>query len=407
MRPQFARIIAIVAATAAPLLGLAAASPAHADTSPPSGCVSITDNNGVSGFPIHGNGHDKQVTTVRSSDCYTFINPFVSGGHTWYQLQETGSGLCLNDGAAPQLRLESCPLNNAGELVRIVGTGNNQLEFKQGSNYVTAASIMSGANVNVSTSSTPTGTNEWTFTKPVMHVIPVLFDGPTDANWTTIEKSEPYGAVNNVVVEICDLSGKCGGAATAKNPNWPATLDALVSAGIRPMYYIDTNFGAVAEKDVKTAIDNAMTWYGSDGIGFMFDQVDGTIATKQYYADLYNYVSTTKNNKNTIFFNAGSPPQYDMIVSTGSQTIIQVVENSETVWQGSLTFPSWMNSYNGSQFSVTIHDATANGWQQDMKLCDTRKILGGCYVTDETDGKYDVLPTFFANETAKAASYTS
>jgi hypothetical protein len=397
-----------------------AASPALADVAPPSGCTEITDNNGVSGFGLHDNGHNVQATTTRAAQCWQFLNPIVLGGHTWYQLEDTKAGLCLDDVKEADYP-ESCPLDDHNELWRIVGSGNNMLQNEASGHYLNAASISNNAVVGSTPNSSPQSTNTWTFTaeSPVFQTLPVLFaayPGYNSPYWSTLEQSEPYGEVSHVVLEICDTNGNCGGNAQSKNTNWDSTLTGLVSAGITPLYYIDTAFGADSLSSVETAVSNAMTWYGSDGIGIMFDEVNptgestscnGAANCYDYYQDLYNYVSTTESNKHTIFFNVGSPPD-ENYTAFGSQAIIQVFENTYANWTTYSTIePSWEKTCDcGKQLAATVTGATSAQYQNAQNLADGLPI-DNFYVTDETDGAYDVLPSYFANETAYGAHFTS
>jgi hypothetical protein len=379
--------------------------PALADVTPPPGCIEITDNNGVSGFGLYDNGHNVQAITTRAPQCWEFLSSAVSGGHTWYQVKEGIGGLCLDDVKEAEY-LESCPAADPAEMWRIAGASNNMLQNEASGHYLNAKSISNNAIVGSTPTSAPQSTNTWTFTalSPTMQVVPVLFEDYNAADWTTVANSEPYGAVSAAVIEIC-TNGLCGGAAQAKNLNWPATISMLGNAGITPLYYIDTDFGNVPLATVEAQAAQAVSWYGdssNDGIGFMFDQVAPNDAS--YYQALYNYVSSTLGDKLTIMFNAGAPPSTDYIF--GPQEILQVFEGNETAWNGA-TFPAWMQSEPASQFSATISGATAATYAGDITTAHNRHIER-IFINDETQQSppYNTLPSFFANETAAAAAVT-
>jgi hypothetical protein len=381
-------------------------SPALADVTPPSGCVEITDNNGISGFGLYDNGHNVQAISRRAAECWQFLSPTVLGGHTWYPLKDTQAGLCLDDVRETELP-ESCPAGDTAEMWRIVGASNNMLQNEASGHFLNAASISNNAVVGSTPNSNPQSTNTWTFTSqsPTMQVVPVLFEDYNAADWTKVANSEPYGAVRAAVIEICDLNGNCGGAATAKNPNWPATISMLGNAGITPLYYIDTNFGSVPLATVEAEAAQAVTWYGdsaNDGVGFMFDEVANNDTS--YYQSLYNYASSTLGDKLTVMFNAGAPTSTDYIF--GPQEILQVFEGSESSFN-SATFPDWMTSESASQFSATISGATSATYAGDITTAHNDHIER-IFINDETQQfpPYNTLPSFFANETAKAAAVT-
>jgi hypothetical protein len=421
------RLLGAGVALSLPLLTVPlAASPALADVAPPSGCTEITDNSGVSGFGLHDNGHNVQATSTRAAQCWQFLNQTISGGHTWYQLKDTAAGLCLDDVKEAEFP-ESCPAGDTAEMWRIVGANNNMLQNEASGHYLNAASISNNAIVGSTPNSNPQATNTWEISLQPSpgQVDPVAFPpfpGYNSSDWTAIENSEPFGAVTKAVVEICDLSGNCGGNAQSKNTNWDATLDALSNAGVTPLYYISTNNGSVPLTSLETAVDNGLTWYNGDGkgIGFLFDVANpsGSASCQQtaalaipcetYYQDLVNYVASTKGVKNTVMLNYGSPPDYNP-ATFGSSVIAQVFEGTQSDWTNRQPFPSWMSTCGcGSQLSVTLNDVSSTGWQSDVNAIHATDDIRNMYLTDGTGGNpYSGLATYFANETAYVASLSS
>jgi hypothetical protein len=408
MRPR--TVAAIVGALALSLLGLVAVNPASAQTTTPPGACDLFTNNSGQGFSIMDNGHNTQATTIRDGQCFGAVNPKMIGGVTYFQLEDPLRH-CLNEGVAGKVYLESCSADAASELIKLTGTNDNELEFKADSEYITTSAVGSGEDVIQSASGTATEENQWEYSNsvPVEQMIPVDFNGPTSSDWTTIEDSAPASEVESAVLEICDPLGNCGGAATEKNTAWDSTLGSLYLAGVRPLYYISTDYGAASLSTLETDISNAESWYGSYDIGFMLDEVSGTSADQSYYQDLYNYIDGTGagdlNLQVRVMMNAGTPPSVNYIF--GKDEILQVFENSETDWtNGSFFMPSWAASYCTCDFAAIISGATSSSYRTDIQDAE-KDGVGNVYVDDETASPppYNTLPSFFAAETAYTASY--
>jgi Spherulation-specific family 4 len=379
--------------------GARAAHAAAAQTLP-GGCWEANDSNGT-GFPLLDAGHNVQAYTERvTRTCFDYVNADTISGVQWFEVEDEDDGLCMNDAASDQVRFESCSVGDGNELVRFTGT--NQVEFRTDSMYMTAASISSGALVSVSSSSTPDAENEWLWTLPIMHDLTVMYPaypGYNSPNWTTIEDSEPYGAVQDVVLEICAPDGTCGGAADEPNPNWPATLSALNNAGVEPLYYIDTDYDADSLASVEAAVARAEKWYGigsgSDEInpGFFFDRVSTDDAS--YYQALYNYVETNYGAP-VVMFNPGTPPATSYYF--GPQEILNVYEGSEADFS-SAKMPSWMNSYPPAIFSAVVSAGTAGNLEKDIDTA-LDDGIDNLYVDDEAEPSpdYSTLPSFYSQE---------
>jgi Spherulation-specific family 4 len=406
----------VIAATAAALglslTGLVAVNPASAQESFPSACLTYTDNAGQ-GLSLQGDGHGNQpFLEAHSGDCLTPINEETISGVTYFQLEDHDGGFCLNEALAPKVVEESCPVDSSNELIRLAGTNGNELEFKADSEYVTTASVAGSQQLEQSSSATPTSENQWEWSNdaPVEQVLPVDFVGPTSSDWTTIGATAPAGEIENVILEICDPLGNCGGNATEANTSWDSTLQTLRSDdGVRPLYYISTGFADIPLATVEQEAAKAETWYGSYGIGFMFDEVSGTSADQSYYQDLYDYATEPASEGGlgapVVMMNAGAPPSVDYVF--GDQEILQVFEGSETDFtNGSFSMPSWADNLPTSAFAATISDATASSYTTALTDAEHDGI-GNIYIDDEAASPppYDTLPSFLAGEAAAAASY--
>jgi hypothetical protein len=171
-------------------------------------------------------------------------------------------------------------------------------------------------------------------------IVTTLYASPTASSWGQVEAAAP--TVSASIVDICapDGSGSgCNGQpADAKSTVWVPTIQALQSAGITPLYYIWTDYGAVPLATVESELLNAITWYGVSSP--MFDATSTSASEVSYYQALYSFAIA--NGAKTVMFNPGTvAPQSYMF---GPDEILQQFEGSETQFDAT-SFPSWMASY--------------------------------------------------------------
>lgn len=224
-----------------------------------------------------------------------------------------------------------------------------------------------------------------------------LYAYPTLPSWKTVESSTPQ--VNAAIVDICapDGSGSgCNGKpATGKASVWVPTLDALRSAKIQALYYIDTSYGKIPLSTVEGELKQAVAWYGTASP--MFDQV--STSNPSYYAALYKYAVSIGAAR--VMFNAGTqlPESYVF----GPKAVLQVFEGTEAQFQAR-TYPSWMDKYPASYFSATVSAGTANGVKTDVSDAKARGI-GNIYIDDQPEPpNYAALPAFWSAELAAVGS---
>jgi len=191
-------------------------------------------------------------------------------------------------------------------------------------------------------------------------------------------------------------SGCNGQPADAANPAWPATIQALQAAGITPLYYIWTDYGATPLATVENELQNAITWYGVASP--MFDGTSASASEASYYQSLYNYAISA--GAKTVMFNAGTVvPQSYMF---GPNEILQMFEGSEAQFQAA-SFPSWMAGYPPSEFSAVISAGTSAGLAADISDAQHDGI-GNIYVDDEAEPpNYSTLPAFWSTEVQDVA----
>ena len=207
--------------------------------------------------------------------------------------------------------------------------------------------------------------------------------------------------VSAAIIDICapDGSGSgCNGQpADAKSTVWTPTIQSLQSAGITPLYYIWTDYGATPLATVESELQNAISWYGVGSP--MFDGTSTSASEASYYQSLYNFAIA--NGAKTVMFNPGTvAPQSYMF---GPNEVLQQFEGTEAQFDAT-AFPSWMASYPASEFSAVISAGTASGVGTDVSDAATDGI-GNIYVDDEAEPpNYSTLPSFWSPEVQDVAA---
>ncbi len=229
-------------------------------------------------------------------------------------------------------------------------------------------------------------------------IVTTLYAYPTLSSWQQVEAAAP--TVSAAIVDICapDGSGSgCNGQpADAESTVWVPTIQALEAAGIQPLYYIWTDYGAAPLATVESELLDAISWYGVSSP--MFDGTSTSASEVSYYQALYSFAIA--NGAKTVMFNPGTvAPQSYMF---GPNEILQQFEGTEAQFQAA-TFPSWMASYPASEFSATISAGTAAGVGTDVSDAVSDGI-GNVYVDDEAEPpNYSTLPAFWPAEVQDVA----
>jgi hypothetical protein len=227
------------------------------------------------------------------------------------------------------------------------------------------------------------------------HITLPLYAAATSSAWTQVEASAPV--TRAVVFDICapDGSGSgCNGQpADAANPAWPPVIKAVRSAGVLPLYYIATDYGATPLATIESEITDAVGWYGTPSI--LLDQVPTSCSDVSYYESLYSYIH---NLGGIVMLDPGT------VTSTSScylpaADILEIFSGTQASLQAA-TFPAWLASYPSSRFAAVVSAGTSAGVGTDVTDA-ARDGIGNIYVDDEAElPTYATLPAFWSAETA-------
>ena len=91
-------------------------------------------------------------------------------------------------------------------------------------------------------------------------------------------------------VPILAIINPQNGSGQAQDPGYVAGVQNLQSNGIVVLGYVDTNYAARNDTQVKAEITNYKNWYNADGI--FFDQMSNIQGKENYYANLTSYAKS-------------------------------------------------------------------------------------------------------------------
>ena len=227
--------------------------------------------------------------------------------------------------------------------------------------------------------------------------ITVPLYAPADSPaWAQVTGGAP--AVRASVVDICAPDGTgsgCGGGmpADAPNPAWPPTITALRRAGVLPLYYIATGYGATPLVTVETEVIDAVRWYGTPSV--MLDQVPTSCSDVPYYQALYGFVHALGG---IVMLDPGTVTPSSFCYVPASD-ILGVYAGPQAQFRAK-RFPFWLARYPSSRFSAVISAATAAGVASDIARA-ARDGIGNVYLGDEAGPPgYGTLPAFWQAEIA-------
>jgi hypothetical protein len=236
------------------------------------------------------------------------------------------------------------------------------------------------------------------------HIITTLYAYPTLSSWSQVESASPtvIDAIANICAPDGSGSGCNGNPADDPSSSWYPTISALKNAGITPLYYISTNYGATALSTINSEISNAVTWYGTPSPMFDEMQPSGTcpnggnpIPCTTYDDDLYTY--SVNAGATAVMFNAGTTYNVTAADMFGPKEVLQVFEGTAAAFE-TTTFPSWMSSYPANEFSATLSVGTATTVGVDLQDA-VNDNIGNFYEDDEAETpNYSTLPAFWSIE---------
>ena len=206
---------------------------------------------------------------------------------------------------------------------------------------------------------------------------------PTLGIWPQLYITPPIGTTGYVIVDIAS------GTLPTVDPNYTSAIARAQKAGWTCLGYVDTNYTAVVSGQVENLVHDWFTVYGIKNI--FFDRADNTTPNIGYYTALTNYVHS--NGGTVSFLNMGAAPAAGYLNTSVCDGII-VFENTYAAYQS--TPP-----VNYSSAPVHIgHIVSACPSIDALSQIQSSTSLGAdlLFVTDETDGAYNILPTYFANE---------
>ena len=213
-----------------------------------------------------------------------------------------------------------------------------------------------------------------------------LYPTPPATAWTTLFAGAPV--TGYVVVNVSS------GPGTTADPNFTTVINQAKAAGVIPLGYIGSSYGATPLATIQAQAGLWNSLYGVTSI--LFDEVSAAAAQEPYYTTACEYVTGTK------VLNFGAVPDQGY-AAIGD--LLMVFENTYSAWSA-FTPPPWFASYPATKFGVNVYGAT----QAQMQTVISQASAGGIgvfFVTDENDDNFSALPTYLAAELSYIAGLSA
>jgi Spherulation-specific family 4 len=205
--------------------------------------------------------------------------------------------------------------------------------------------------------------------------------------------AQAYGSNPAPENMILDISGT--GAGDAPDAHFASLVRAAKAKGVTVLGYISTVDGQRPLSEVEQEVRNYKSWYGVTSI--FLDRVSGQQAQLSYYQQMASYIHGY-NRGSAVWMNPGIYPD-QAYMSVGD--VVMVFEGTYAQYV-SAQVPSWASDYPSSKFAHTIYDTPSSSLASALKLAQSRNA-GHVYITDASgDNPYDVLPSYWAQETSAA-----
>ncbi len=214
-------------------------------------------------------------------------------------------------------------------------------------------------------------------------IIPA-YQYPTVGLWPTLYADAPNGYPGYVI------ANPASGPGTTVDSDYTTAIANARSAGWRVLGYVDTNVGGIASATVETNITRWSTLYGVHDI--FFDRASALSTEVAYYTTLTAFVHAAHGGSLSIL-NTGTVPNSGYFATAVCDGLI-VFEDTYATFQS--TPPP---NYTGSPVMIG-HIVQNVPIINAVSQIAASAALGATlqYVTDESDGNYDVLPGYFTNE---------
>jgi hypothetical protein len=180
------------------------------------------------------------------------------------------------------------------------------------------------------------------------------------------------------------------GVGTSPSSHFQTKTSEAQAAGITVLGYVWTDYTSRPIADVKSEIDDYMSWYSVDGI--FLDEVSNDGADIAYYQELATYIRSKSGPY--IMINPGTVPD------EGYMDVADVVVSFESAYSNyaSRTFPSWMDNYAQNRFCHLVYDTPEADFGDAWALALSHNV-GYVYFTDDASpNPWDTLPTYWSSE---------
>ena len=201
----------------------------------------------------------------------------------------------------------------------------------------------------------------------------------------------PLFAVININNGPCDLLVGC------PDPNYKQGIANLTKSGVIQLGYVWTKNGLRPEVDVKSDIDNWVSWYKPYGLkGIMMDEMPHVLGQTSYYQDLTNYI-----HSKGLTYSIGNPGTDVPQSYQGALDIMNIYEDNNSTGdltnstlQGNTSISgnpaNWHTLYDKSTYSFVTYGKSSIS----QKLVQGKSVyVGLMYITDG-DNSWSTIPSY-------------
>ncbi|WP_269537104.1 spherulation-specific family 4 protein [Cerasicoccus fimbriatus] len=227
---------------------------------------------------------------------------------------------------------------------------------------------------------------------PLSVIVPAYFyPSASGSDWDLIGVGLDAGA------DIVTIMNPASGPGTSYDVNYENAVDNLRLKGGLVIGYVPTTYSARPVAQVKADIDQYVAWYDIDGIFLDETLGDGSLATLQYYSEIYHYIKSNYPGF-LVVGNAGNDAT-DLYLWWPVVDVLVTFEGYSWDYYPD-SVPSWRWTFSEDCFAMIVHSMVATPSEyyvneiSDMaRNRNTRYV----YITDETyaSNPFDQLPSFW------------
>lgn len=213
-------------------------------------------------------------------------------------------------------------------------------------------------------------------------IIP-LYTYPTDPSWAAVIAAKQA----HPTVPVIAIVNPNNGPGSAQDSAYSAGITKLVSAGVKVIGYVSTQYGERPAATVQGWIDNWRSWYPAV-TGIFFDEMANSAGYESYYKTLNSYAKSRGGD-----FTVGNPGADSAPSYIGSVDVMLIYETDGLPAMSALT--GWHTSYARSNFGIIPYKVSS---MDAAFVAAARPYVGYIYLQgDDLPNPWDSVPSYLTN----------